>query len=105
MTPLVIFGFAAIGTFALRVGMVVGEGRLARTARLQDHVVLVSPAVLAAIVASALSMSNGGVVLPDPVVVAAVGTGAYAVYRTGNVAASLLIGLPVYWLAGLAGLI
>lgn len=105
MTPFVIFGLAAIGTFALRVGMVIGEGRLAGTAWLQHHVQFVSPAVLAAIVVSAVSMLNGEVVMPNPVVLAAVGTGAYAVHRTGNVAAALLIGLPIYWLAALVGLI
>jgi branched-subunit amino acid transport protein len=105
MTPFVIFGLGAVGTFALRVGMVIGEGRLAETAWLQHRVPFVSPAVLAAIVVSAVSMLNGQVVTPSPVVLAAVGIGAYAVHRTGNVAAALVAGLPIYWLAALIGLI
>jgi branched-subunit amino acid transport protein len=104
MTPFVIFGLGAIGTFALRVVMVVGEGRLAGSAWLQRRVSLVSPAGLAAIVASAVLMPKGEVVTPNAVVLVAIGTAAYAVHRTGNVAAALAAGLPVYWFAALAGL-
>jgi branched-subunit amino acid transport protein len=105
MTPFVIFTLGAIGTFALRTAMIIGEGRSMGVAWVQRNVSLVSPAVLGAIVASALFVSNSEMTMPNPVVCLAVGVGAYGVHRTGNVAVAMAFGLPIYWIGALAGLV
>ena len=104
MSPFVVFGMAAVGTFVLRTFMVLGDGRLASISWLQDRIPFVSPAVLAAIVTSAVFLSNGESVAPDPAVIAALAVGCYAARRTGNPVGALAAGLPVYWIAALAGL-
>ncbi len=104
MSPLVIFGVAAIATYCLRIALIVGEEKLAGMQWLHQAVTLVSPAVLAAIVASNVLVSNGELAMPSLVVVVVVASGAYGVHRTGNVAVALATGLPVYWLAAAAGL-
>jgi len=104
MSPLVIFLLGAIATYSLRTVMVLGEGRSSAIDWVHHNVALVSPAVLAAIVASAVFVANGSIVIPNLAILAAVAAGAYGVHRTGNVAMALAAGLPIYWIGTVAGL-
>ena len=105
MTIYLIFAAGALATFGLRILMTIGDGRLPGTERVERSLVYMSPAVLAAIVISAVFLSNGSVATPNLVVVTAIVVGAAAARRTGNVAAAMAAGLPIYWIAALAGLV
>jgi branched-subunit amino acid transport protein len=105
MTTMMIFILGGIGTYALRSVMIVNGGRIAGSDWLEGNISLVSPAVLAAIVASSLLVTSGSIELPNPVVLVAMAGAMFAVRRTGNVSAALAVGLPIYWLGAAAGLV
>ncbi len=105
MTTFVIFALGGIGTYLLRIAVSVSGRGAGGSAWIERHISLVSPAILAAIVASAVLLSDGQINPPNIVVIAAIGCGAYAVHRTGNIAASLAVGLPIYWIGALAGFV
>lgn len=104
MNTMTVFALAAIATYVLRSLVILAGDRVAQSPALESVIGLVSPAVLAAIVASALLVHGGSVAVPDPAGLAAVLGALVAVRRTGNVAAALFIGLPIYWLGALVGL-
>jgi len=103
MTTIGIFAIAGIGTYLLRASMILAPSDMASSPWLERRIGLLSPAVLAAIVATGLLVSDQRVVLPNAVEVAAVIAALVAVHRTKNISAALLVGLPVYWLGALAG--
>lgn len=105
MTIYLIFAAGAVATFLLRSLMSLTDGRMRGSEPLERNLKFMSPAVLAAIVASAVFLSNGTPTAPNLVVVAAIGVGAVAARRTGNVAAAMAAGLPIYWVAALAGMV
>ncbi|MCB0970340.1 MAG: AzlD domain-containing protein [Acidimicrobiales bacterium] len=92
------FAAAAIVTFALRASMVVAGDRLLGSDRLATVIALTSPAVLAAMIASALFVHAGEVIVPAPAEVGALAVAVVAVRRTGNVSAALAAGLPAFWI-------
>lgn len=95
---------AATATYLLRISMVVVLAGRPLPAACEHHLRLAGPAVLAAVVASALFVSDGAA-QPAPVghLVALVAAGA-VVRRTGRSLHALLVGLPVAALASLLGL-
>lgn len=103
-SPLLMFALAGAGTYLLRVSMVLGGGRLPATDWIERRVTMVVPAVLAALLVSALFVSNGERQVADPVEIGAVAAALFAVSRTGNINAALAVGLPIYWIAALGGL-
>ena len=105
MSTLMIFVLGGLGTYALRSLMILGEGRIGGAGWLEANISLVSPAVLAAIVASSLFVAQGAVQLPNLVTVVAVAAAMFAVHRTGNVSAALAVGLPIYWIGAATGLV
>ena len=104
MTIIVAFTLAAAATYLLRSSMVLFGGRLLGSDRFASNIALVSPAVIAAIVASALFIDGGRNVTPPAVSTLAVVAGLAAVRRTNNVSAALMVGMPIYWIGALAGL-
>lgn len=104
MTVFITFAVAGFVTFLLRSSMVLFGARLLDSPRVAPAIALVAPAVLAAIIASALFIDNGHIGVPRPIAAVAIGGGALAVYRTKNVSAALFVGLPIYWLGVAAGL-
>ena len=98
---LVIIG-AALGTYACRASMLVLLADRQPPPRLMARMAVVGPAATAALVAASLMSGEGdGVELSE--VLAAV-AGFLAVRRTGQVAAALLVGMPVLWAARAVGL-
>ncbi len=104
MNPILLFAIAGVLTFALRVSLVVAGDRPALRGVVADHAPLVTPAVLSAILASALLVSERGVGPAEPAAAIAVAAGALAVTRHGNVLMALVVGFPVYWLGTALGL-
>lgn len=102
MSIILAFVAAAVVTYLLRSSMsIIGVGR---SAAIQRGITLVTPAVLAAMIASSLFVHHGDVAIPAlPEVVAVVASAAVA-RRTGNVGLGLAAGLPVYWLGVFFGL-
>lgn len=99
MTVLLAFTCAGAVTFVLRSAMTwsgFGAGRATAT-----WIALVTPAVLAAMVASALFLDHGELAKPDPSEVLAVVAAVAVVRHTRNMSTALLVGLPVYWIVGL----
>ncbi len=104
MTTIAIFALAGLGTYLLRASMILAPSEVASAPWLEQRIGLLSPAVLAAIVASALFVSDQQVSVPNLVEIVAVIAAIAAVHRTKNISAALLVGLPIYWLGALAGL-
>ncbi len=102
MTALVAFTLAAGVTFLLRSSMTWSGGAVA-SPRVTQWIALVTPAVLTAMVASALVIERGAIHRPGLAETSAIVVAIAAVHRTRNVSMALLTGLPVYWLAGLVG--
>jgi branched-subunit amino acid transport protein len=89
---------AGVGTYLLRLSMIVGTDRLRIPARLDKSSVLIAPAAFAALAATSigstiLSVDAVGALAP----VAAVGVAILAVVRTGSTLAGILAGMPIYW--------
>lgn len=98
-----LFTFAGVGTYLLRASLVVLLGRVTVDPRLERSFRYIAPAVLAAIVAPALMLDDGGrLVLVDPRVLAGLAAG-LAAWRWRTIPATLAAGLGVYWLAGWVG--
>ena len=103
MTTITVFIIAGIGTYLLRASMILAPTDMASSPWLERRIGLLSPAVLAAIVATGLFVSNRQVTAPSPIEVVAVLAALGAVHHTKNISAALLTGLPVYWIGSLAG--
>lgn len=100
MTAVIAFSIAAAVTFLLRSSMTWAGGAVA-SPRVAAWIALVTPAVLTAMVASALVLDHGVVHRPGVADATAVVVAIVAVRRTGNVSTALLVGLPVYWSASM----
>lgn len=98
MIALATFVAAAAITYVLRSSMVVAGDRLLGSDRLQTVIALTSPAVLAAMLASALFAHGGRVAVPALAEAGAIVAAIVAVRRTGNVSTALAAGLPAFWL-------
>ena len=104
MTTLAAFAIAAVITYLLRASMTIAGDRLLSSPTLETAIGLVSPAVLSAMVVSALVLDHGQLAAPGLVETVAVAAAVLAVRKTGNVSMALAVGLPVYWLGTLVGL-
>ena len=94
---LVTMVLAGVGTFLLRISMVLAGRRFSATRWIERRMGLIGPAALAALVASSIFIDAGSRTMPGIVEAAAVGLGFVAVRRTENIGAALVVGLPVYW--------
>lgn len=102
MRALLLFTVAGLGTYLLRASLVVLLGRVTVNPRLERSFRYIAPAVLAAIVAPALLLDDGGrLVLVDPRVLAGLAAG-LAAWRWRTIPATLVAGLAVYWVTGWA---
>lgn len=104
MTAVLVFVLAAAVTWLLRAWMTVAGGRLVESERFTELTSLVTPAVLAAMVASAVFVSHGAVAMPGVSAVAAVLAAFLIARRTGNVGLGLVVGLVLHALLGFLGL-
>ena len=104
MTTLAAFGLAALMTYLLRSSMTIAGDRLLSSTTVAAAIGLVSPAVLSAMVVSALVLDHGRLSPPVLIETVAVAAAVLAVRKTGNVSMALAVGLPVYWLGTLVGL-
>ena len=104
MNPYLAFFVAAAVTYALRSSMTVVGDRLVRSPRLTVVAALVTPAVLAAMIAGALATEHGRVVAPSATAIASVGATFATARRGGNFGLALAVGMGVYWVIGIAGL-
>lgn len=102
MTTFAAFAVAGLMTYVLRCSMVVIGSRLTSSTAAESAIRLVTPAVLTAIVASALLLQRGAVVLPDLPSVLSVTAAVVAVRRTSHVGLALAVGLPTYWFGSFA---
>lgn len=101
MIAIVAFTLAAVVTFLLRSSMTLA-GAASASSRIGSWIALVSPAVLMAMVASALFLDHGRMVSPRLGEAFAIGVAVLAVRKTGNVSMALAVGLPIYWLGNAA---
>lgn len=95
---------AGLGTDVVRVSMVAAHARYGIVDRLERHLRLVSPGVLAALLEMSIPVPNGR---HAPLAIAervALGAAFVAVRRSGNVGWALAIGFPVSWGAIAVGL-
>ena len=104
MNTMLVFAAAGLGTYLLRSSMVWARDS-ASAGWVAARTSLVGPAVLAAIVVRSLAHSGAGAGVGAVVPVAAVVAAMFAARRTGNVAASLAVGLPIYWMAAAVHLV
>jgi branched-subunit amino acid transport protein len=103
MTAVIGFTLAATVTFLLRSTMTL-SGTASTSLRVSSWIALVSPAVLTAMLASALFVDHGQPARPPIADALAIGAALLAVRRTGIVAVALAVGLPVYWIANIVGM-
>jgi branched-subunit amino acid transport protein len=102
MTTIAAFALAGVITYLLRCSMVLFGNRLASSTVAESTIRLITPAVLTAIVASALLLQHGEIARPDLPGMLAVAAAVVAVRRTSNVGLALAVGLPTYWVGSLA---
>lgn len=104
MTIFITFALAGMATYALRSFIIVFGERLQSAKEAEIAIDLVVPALLAAIVASAIFLKAGELATPSLVTSVAISSAAFAVYRTGNIGMALLVGLPIFWIGSFLGL-
>lgn len=104
MSTIALFAAAGLITFGLRTGLVIGGAARPLPDRFQSAIGFIPPAVLAAIVAGGLFVTDHRVEMPRLAELAAIAAGVVAVRRYDNVGFALLVGLPTYWLASALGL-
>lgn len=95
MTPLQIFAVVAVGTYALRLTMLVLLGSRTLPQSLVTPVGLISPAAVGALAAGVL-VTHGHVA--DLPTIAASAAAFAVVRRTKNITYGLLVAFPVVWL-------
>lgn len=93
-----IFALAGLITYLLRSSMLLFGDRLTASSLAESAIRMTSPAVLTAIVASALFLDHGQATRPDLAAAAPVVSAVVAVRRTSNVGMALAVGLPTYWI-------
>ena len=98
MSTWLVMVLAGLGTYLLRVSMVVAHDRFGTPRWLESNLRLIGPSVLAAILVSSLILSHGHRTGPRVSEVIAVTAAYVAVRRRGTVSAALVVGFPVYWL-------
>ncbi len=96
MTPLFQVLLVGVGTYLLRVSLVALLGRVEVPERVSDALQLVTPAVLAALVARGLFIEEGGIRSLDPWHGAAL-TAAVVAWRTKSVTWTLIAGMASVW--------
>ncbi len=104
MTALLVFAAIGVGTYVIRSSMFVVLGDRALPAWLDQTMVLVGPAAIAALVASAAFTSQGRIEALPLSELLAIAAGFLVVRRTGNVLHALLVGFPTMWALALLGL-
>jgi len=90
---------AGLGTFVLRVSMLVVADRVRIPTWLDRASALIAPAALAALAATSIvdaGISAGGAGAIAPIAAAVVA--AVAVARTGSPHVAMLVGMPILWL-------
>jgi branched-subunit amino acid transport protein len=100
MTPWLVVAAAGVGSYLLRVSMLVLAARRGVPGVVQRAARFATPTAFAALAATAVAHSatvGDNALAPFAAVVAAV----VAVERTGSPRAALLAGLPTLWLVGL----
>jgi branched-subunit amino acid transport protein len=101
MRALVLFAVAGLGTYLLRASLVVLLGRVTVPAGLERSFRYIAPAVLAAIVAPAIFLDDGGAPQLLDVRALAFVAAALAAWRWRTIPATLAAGLGVYWVTTL----
>ena len=96
------FSVAGAVTFLLRSSMILA-GMGTGSPRPARWIALVTPAVLTAMLVSALVVDHGVVTRPPIAEPLAILAAVVGVRRFGNVSVALAVGLPVYWLAHALG--
>lgn len=104
MNPIPIFVLAGLATYLLRSALIIGNGLITQGGWIEQRIVFVGPAVLAALIASSLFIADGGPAVGRPAEILAVAAGFGIVARTDNVGLALMVGLPVFWVASALGL-
>lgn len=90
---------AGIGSYLLRLSMIIAADRIRMPAQLDQASVLVAPAAFAALAATSIAsaaLSFGAIESLAPL--AAVAVAVLAVARTGSRHAAVLVGMPTLWL-------
>ena len=99
MSPAVQVLLVGVGTYLIRLSAIVAAGRLPPPAPSTVATLrLIAPAVLAAIVADQLVVSDGGIEVEASWIVAAVLAG-LAAWRWRSAAITMGLGLAVVWIA------
>ena len=102
MTAVVAFSLAAVVTYLLRSGMTLTPAGWAAN-RQESWGALVSPAVLTAMVLTALVLDHGDVVRPALAEMLAIIAAIDGDRRSGNMSVALVARHPAVWLVGVFG--
>jgi branched-subunit amino acid transport protein len=102
VTAVVALSLAAVVTYLLRAGMTLNRMGSA-SAPEWSWMAFVAPAVLTAILTSALVLDHGELVRPPVAEPLAMLAALVGVRRTGNVSVALAVGFPVFWIVGAIG--
>jgi branched-subunit amino acid transport protein len=94
-----------LGTYVFRASMILVGARAVAGTGLDRTIALIGPAVVGAIVTGSLFVGpSGGRTWPPASALVALAAAFVAVRRTGNIAAALVVGLPLAWLTTSIGL-
>lgn len=97
MTMWIVVLIAGLATFGLRFLFIGLFGKVSVPPTLERALRYIAPAVLAALALPAIVRPEGVFDLWSPFVPAAV-LGALAAWKTGNIGAAIVVGLPALWL-------
>lgn len=99
MSPLVQFALAGLGTYLIRASAILVMGRVRVSDGQRSVLRLIAPAVLAAIVADRLFVSDGDVVLRGTWLIAG-GVAGLVATRGRSAIFTILAGMATVWLFG-----
>ena len=97
MTTWIVMLSAGLGTYLLRVSMVVAHESVGTPRWLERRLHLIGPCMLAAILVSSMFVTNGNRTVPDPAELVAVVLAFVVVRCRRNVGWALVVGFPTYW--------
>ena len=100
MNTWIVIVAAGLGSYLLRLSMIILTGRFTMPAYLERASGLVGPAAFAALAAAGVAAACRGLgVTQAAAPLAAVAAAVIAVARTGSPQAAILVGMPVLWIA------
>lgn len=100
MSTWIVIVAAGLGSYLLRLSMIILTGRITMPPSLERASGFVAPAAFAALAAAGVAAACGGLGITQAAApLAAVAAAVIAVLRTGSSQAAILAGMPALWVA------